>query len=206
MTAKILPILFFASLLPACAFAQSNELGVVIGSTFSPDNTLGVPFGVAQSLCPITNPNCHDVRSHSGLTFEGVFAHRFLNAHIGGIYLEFPLVGTTDRSVTMGNIVQDFSSVFFTPSLKLKLNVPVVAPFVSIGGGFAHFSPSSPSGAPPTSSSTQGAFQAGGGLDLSTPIPHLALRGEVREFFTGKPDFTPSRHNLLVGGGLVLRF
>ena len=78
------------------------------------------------------------------MTFEGVFAHRIFNGHIGGVYLEFPLVGTTDRSVTLGNLVQDFSSVFFTPSLKLKLNVPVVAPFVSVGGGFAHFSPGSP--------------------------------------------------------------
>jgi hypothetical protein len=204
MLKKIVVVLLFSLALVTHAFAQSNELGIVIGSTFSPDNTLSP---ITFQLCPINNLNCGDVRSHSGLTFEGVFAHRIFNAHIGGAYLEFPLVGTTDRSVTRGNLVQDFSSIFFTPSLKLKLNVPVVSPFVSVGGGFAHFSPgSSPLGPPTTSSSSQGAFQAGGGLDLTTPVPHLALRGEIREFFTGKPDFTPSRHNLLVGGGLVLRF
>jgi hypothetical protein len=204
MVKKIVVALLFSLSFATHAFAQSNELGLVIGSTFSPDNTISghIPF----QLCPVTNPNCTDVRSHSGLTFEGVFAHRIFNAHIAGVYLEFPIVGTTDRNVTIGNIVQDFSSVFFTPSLKFKLNVPGISPFVSVGGGFAHFSPSSPPGAPNTSSSTQGAFQAGGGLDLSTPIPHIALRGEIREFFTGKPDFTPSRHNLLVGGGLVFRF
>src|SRR5262249_23408197 len=203
MAKKIVVVLLFSLSFATHAFAQSNELGIVIGSTFSPDNSSTSRTFV---FCPVTNSNCGDIRSHSGLTLEGVFAHRIFNAHIAGVYLEFPVAGTTDRNVTIGNIVQDFSSVFFTPSLKFKLNVPGISPFVSVGGGFAYFSPSSPPGAPNRSSSTEGAFQAGGGLDLGTPIPHLALRGEVREFFTGKPDFTPSRHNLLVGGGLVLRF
>lgn len=39
-----------------------------------------------------------------------------------------------------------------------------------------------------------------------TSTPHIGLRGEVREFFTGEPDFPTSRHNILVGGGFVLRF
>src|SRR5262249_61069675 len=35
---------------------------------------------------------------------------------------------------------------------------------------------------------------------------NLASRGEVRKFFPENPDSPPSRHNLFVGGGLVLRF
>src|SRR5881227_3520547 len=101
---KIVVVLLFSlSFLSTHGFAQSNELGVVIGSTFSPDNTLS--NSIAASLCPITNPNCHDVRSGSGITYEGIFAHRIANAHIVSLYLEFPVAGTSDRGVRTGNIV-----------------------------------------------------------------------------------------------------
>jgi hypothetical protein len=64
----------------------------------------------------------------------------------------------------------------------------------------------------------KGALQFGGGVDIKTGIPLLGFRAEVRDFVTDQPDFgivsiqtvgSPSlgrRHNVLAGGGIVLRF
>ena len=203
MLRKTLTSFIFALLLCIPGFAQSNEIGVVIGTTLAPDNT--PPAGIGA--CPVTNPFCgQTLHTESGITYEGVLAHRIANAHIAELYLEFPVVGSSDRDIRQGVFVRNFSSIFFTPGLKLKLNTPLLSPFLSIGGGFAHFSPSTNGGTLPDQSSTQGAFQVGGGVDLGTPIPHLGLRGEVREFYTGKPDFSSNPHNIFVGGGIVLHF
>lgn len=195
-------LLFSIVLLSSYGSAQKNEIGVVFGTTLSPDSGGGTTFA-----CPFNNPFCNlTVQTDAGTTYEGIFAHRLANLHLASIYLELPVVGTSDRNIRQGNFVQNFSSIFFTPSLRFKVSVPVISPFVSVGGGFAHFSPSTNGGTLPDQSSTQGAFQAGAGFDIGTPIPHLALRGEAREFFTGKPDFSPNRHNIFVGGGVVLHF
>ena len=57
------------------------------------------------------------------------------------------------------------------------------------------------------------AIQYGGGLDFKTGLPLLGFRAEVRDFVTGDPDFGVfstsgglHHHNILVGGGIVLRF
>jgi hypothetical protein len=203
MLRKTLMSFICAFLLSIPGFAQSNELGVLFGTTLSPDTT--PPLGVGT--CTVINPFCgQTLHTNTGITYEGVLAHRIANARIAALYLEFPIVGSSDRNIRQGNFVQNFSSIFFTPGLKLKLNTPVLKPFLSVGGGFAHFSPSTNGGTLPDQSSTQGAFQVGGGVDLGTPIPHLGFRGEVREFYTGKPDFSSNPHNIFVGGGIVLHF
>src|SRR5262249_3358122 len=149
-------------------------------------------------------------------SYEGVIAHRIENLHLASFYLELPVVGIPSRTVRhatllpgSANVFQSYSSIFFTPGLRLKFAVPGISPFVSVGGGFAHFSPDTSSLGTTPSSSTTGAFQVGGGVDLGTPIPLLRLRGEVREFYTGNPfssSLEMSRHNIFVGGGLVLHF
>src|SRR5690349_20387017 len=132
MIGKRLAGLTFALLLLSIAgFGQSNELGVLFGTTLAPDTT--PPIGIGA--CTVTNPFCGaTIHTHSGITYEGVFAHRIFNAHIAAAYLEFPIVGSSDRNIRQGNFVQNFSSIFFTPGLKLKLNIPVLSPFVSVGG------------------------------------------------------------------------
>lgn len=203
MLKKTLMGFTFAFLLSTPSFAQSNELGVLFGTTLAPDTT--PPIGIGA--CPVTNPFCgQTLHTGSGITYEGVLAHRLANVHIASLYLELPVVGSSDRDIRQGVFVRNFSSIFFTPGLKLKLNTPVLKPFLSVGGGLAHFSPSTNGGTFPDQSSTEGAFQVGGGIDLGLPIPHLGLRGEVREFYTGKPDFSSNPHNIFVGGGIVLHF
>jgi hypothetical protein len=197
----LMGFIFAVLLLSIPCFAQSNELGVLFGSTLAPDATPSI--GVAT--CVIGGNCTTPIKTHSGITYEGVFAHRVFNAHVASVYVEFPIVGSSDRNIRQGVFVRNFSSIFFTPGLKLKLSVPVLSPFVSVGGGFAHFSPSTNGGTLPDQTSTEGAFQVGGGVDLNV-LPHIALRGEVREFYTGKPDFSSNPHNIFVGGGLVLHF
>jgi hypothetical protein len=203
-------LMFTFLLLSSYGFAQSNEIGFVVGGMLSP-NTDRVT-GVA---CISTDPNCAAAnRTSSRIGYEGVVAHRLANLHLASFYLELPVVGVPERTVRHAsllpgtvNVFQSYSSVFFTPGLKLKFSVPVLSPFVSVGGGFAHFSPDTNSLGTTPSSSTTGAFQVGGGIDLGL-IPHIAFRGEVREFYTGDPfsTFKASPHNIFAGGGLVLHF
>ena len=56
----------------------------------------------------------------------------------------------------------------------------------------------------------RGLFQFGGGLDVGV-LRWLGLRFEMRDFYTGKPALnvpTPGGglHNVVAGGGFVIRF
>ncbi len=177
---------------------------------FSPNTS--VPSGIAT--CTTLDPNCGaPFKTSTALALEGDFAHRFLNLHLASLSLEFPIVGVSNRDTEHTllnpgtlNSTESYSQIFFTPSVKLKVALPLISPFVSAGGGFSHFGSVKLSSGASVGGSTKGALQFGGGVDLGTPIPHLGLRGEVREFYTARPDFSSSQHNLLVGAGAVLRF
>jgi hypothetical protein len=190
-------IVFSALLLSGFSVAQSTEIGLLAGGIFTSDKT--PPAGVGT--CPTTNPSCGTtIHTPSRISYEGVLAQRLVNFHLAGIHLEFPIVGTPTRSVVQGGFRQDFSTIYFTPGLRLQVGLPFFSPFVSAGGGFAHYSGSSSLG-----SSTVGAFQVGGGLDLGL-VPFLHFRAEVREFHNGSPNFNVGNNNIFAGGGLVLKF
>jgi hypothetical protein len=115
-------------------------------------------------------------------------------------------VGTPTRSIVQGPFRQNYSSLYVTPGLKLKLSVPFLSPFVSVGGGFARYSPDTNGNLTNTTSSTVGVFEVGGGLDFSMPIPFIGFRVEARNFHTGNTDFTVGRNNTFAGVGIVLKF
>jgi hypothetical protein len=223
-------LLFLLAMFSSYAPAQKNEVSVVAGGTFSPDTTAitGVSF------CFDPHPTCAVTRSPVGIEtkagFEGTYARRILDAHAASLYVELPVLGVPDREVHLPTLLiaarfpppteatpLDFSSIFFTPSLKVKL-LPAapIAPFFSAGGGFAHFSSRTlfeGLGANSTlsTSNTTGAFQIGGGVDIKTPLPHLGFRAQVREFWTGQPKFNfggklDHHQNLFAGGGVVFHF
>ena len=214
MSRKTAVIVFVMSLflMSGISFAQSNEIGILVGGTLSPNSD---PVGGVT--CIFNDANCA-VPNHtsSQISYEGVIAHRIENLHLASFSIELPVVGIPNRTVRHAilpqggtNVFQSFSSIFFTPGLRVKLAVPGISPFLTVGGGFAHFSSDTSSMGAAGSSSTTGAFQVGGGVDLNTPIPHIGLRGEVREFYTGFPSALSvgaSRHNIFIGGGLVLHF
>jgi hypothetical protein len=194
---KFLLVTLFWVLLSPFVTAQSTEIGVLAGGIFTSDKSLP---GIGT--CPVNNPSCGaTIHTPTRISYEGVLAHRLVNLHLAGIHLEVPIVGTPTRTLEQGTLRQDFSTVYVTPGLRLQLGLPFASPFVSAGGGFVHYSAGGALG-----SSTVGAFQIGGGFDLSTHIPFLNFRAEVRDFHNGTPNFNVGQNNLFAGAGLVLKF
>jgi hypothetical protein len=186
-------VVFLLIVLSGFASAQRNEFGFVGGATFSPD-------------------------FHDAATLQAVYAHRIIDAHAASLYLELPVVGVFSRHVP--NTIfdsKDFSSIFVTPSAKIKLAPSaVVSPFLSVGAGFAHFNSNFVARTGPFSagsfsdSNTTWAVQVGGGVDVKTPIPALAIRLEARDFITGLPAPDEGQrfnhNNVEAGLGVVFRF
>src|SRR5690242_8495610 len=95
MRNAILIVVFLLSMFFSISVvAESNELGFLVGGTFSSE-------------------------SDTGIGYQGVYGHRIVNFHAASLYLEMPVLGVTDRA-TPEKLPEHFSSVFFTPSLKLK--------------------------------------------------------------------------------------
>jgi hypothetical protein len=101
--------------------------------------------------------------------------------------------------------------------MKLAPNAPI-SPWASVGGGYARFAESTTlvtgSLNPFVTGTNKGVLQFGGGVDVKSPVNlllPLSLRGEVRDFYSGQPRFNTvttnsGQHNVLVSGGVVLRF
>jgi hypothetical protein len=197
-------LLFAGTLIFASAgYAQSNDVAVTFGATFSP-SVSGTPICEALPVCP-TGPVSHSVEQ--GFSFVGAYSHRLINLKAASLHLELPVMFAPSRKAETALFNPDFSSFYFTPSVKLKLLPDSgISPFVSAGGGVAHFSEGS-------TSNNKGAFQVGGGVDFKTRLPLLGFRFEVRDFITGIPG-TPSfagvssdhLQSIFVGGGITLHF
>jgi hypothetical protein len=206
----------FASLLlilcaSTFALAQKADVAVVVGESFVNDSR--VTFLSAPTIVNTVKTNNH-------IFYEGAFAVRLAGGGAISLSLEVPVAGihssNSQIAITpvIGNttITLDTSALFITPALRLKF-IPAspIAPWVSVGGGWARFSTD---GGP---TSNKGAIEYGGGLDFKTGLPVLGFRAEARDFVTGDPNFGFTnivtgdngglrRHNLMVGGGIVLRF
>lgn len=198
MTRNRFAVLLVFLLIASASFAQSNDVAVSFGGTFSPGAE-----GPAQCEAIPTCPAGIVSRSvDPGFSVEGTYAHRLANFRVASLHLELPFMfSPTRKSEFLG---PDFSTFFFTPSLRLKiLPSSGVSPFVSAGGGLGRFKEG------PTSDN-HGAFQVGGGLDFKTRLPLLGFRIEARDFVTGAPSFSSLTNNhlnnLFVGGGITLHF
>jgi len=196
-------LLAFVAAASTAGFGQANEIALTGGGNF------------------ISNPH-NDV--NTSWTIEGSVAHRLFGAPLIGLYGEVPIAAGFNSKPKVnsacaavfpppaGCITQPFnySSLFVTPGLKLKVGGPGLAPYVVVGGGIGHFSPSA-SGTTTTSlkSTTTGVISYGAGADI-TLLPFIGLRGEVRDYNSGYPAFglggTGRQHNLFVTVGAVLRF
>ncbi|MFZ0300267.1 MAG: hypothetical protein WAM13_18100 [Candidatus Sulfotelmatobacter sp.] len=190
----------------AAAQDQKNELSGVIGRIFISD----------QGIIGATNEN-PVVRSGNGLTFEVNYARRVFVTPIFAISGEVPAVFNLDEKLGSGdNVVpKNYKQIFVTPSARLNLFPDTaVSPWVSLGGGFAHFSENSTllyGGPNPGSSTTSGVLQGGFGLDVRV-LHQFAIRLDVRDFWSGAPSLPLAdtgktrQHNYFVGGGVVWHF
>ena len=183
----LLMLLFVLSCLPA--LAQSNELAITAGGQFSSNDffTSGNSWAVGAN-----------------------FAHRIAGVPFVGLYFELPVV-VAPKSVIHINST-DYSSLYVTPGLKLKFapSFPI-SPYIAGGVGFARFH----SGATSVTSdqtSTKAVFDIGGGLDFKI-APFFSARAEVRDFYSGLPNFdlvsgglSGRQNNVVPQVGLVFRF
>ena len=199
-------VLLAVSTFAVQASAQNNELSGILGRTFiSHQRIQGAP-----SFDP-------DLRFGKGLTFEVNYARRFIDAGPLSLYLEVPFVGIPDEDLHAAQnvIPQKFSSYFVTPAARLNIfSDQAVSPWVSFGGGFAHFGESSTllfgcANLGKTGTTTS-VLQAGLGLDVKI-FHRFSLRGEARDFWSGVPQLNVNtgksrQHNIFVGGGVVWHF
>jgi hypothetical protein len=189
-TAVLIAIAVILVALPA--LAQKNELAIGAGGYF-PVNLSGVGNAVA---------------------IEGSFAHRVASVPLLSAYIELPVVGTLNSSVTNTGLTSSasYSALFIAPGLRVKFAPGFfVSPWLAAGGGLAHFSANSGlrllSGAGTTNT---GVFDFGGGLDMKI-APYLSLRGSVRDFYSGGlgfnlATFNQRQHNIVATAGLAFRF
>ena len=192
--------------LVAHAAAQKNELAGLVGRTFISN----------QGIKGATFLN-NEVRFGNGWTFEVNYAHRVLGAGFASVFLELPAVVNVKEKLNTGlNLIpENFKSYFVTPAARLNvLSDTAISPWVSLGGGYGHFSESSTlvfGGPNPGKTGTStGILQAGVGLDVRT-FDRFSVRGEARDFWSGVPqlnvDTGKSRqHNIFVAVGVVWHF
>jgi hypothetical protein len=199
------------ALMAVCTFAvqasaQKNELSGSLGRTLiSHQRIPGAP-----SFDP-------DLRFGKGLSFEINYARHLADAGPLSLYLEVPFLGNPDEDIHAAqNLVpQQFSSYFVTPAARLSIFPDqAVTPWVSFGGGFGHFKESSTlefgGSNPGKTGTTNGVLQAGLGLDVRL-FSRFSLRGEARDFWSGKPQLNVTtgnsrQRNLFLGIGVVWHF
>ena len=201
---RVVQILIVTLISGTAAFGQKHEVAFTSG---------GLKIGERGFDLP--QPGF--IRFGTGFTYEIGYAQRLIDARLAALYFEVPLAGTPRTEVKTTNALspRSYSSVFFTPGLKLKL-LPgnKYSPFASMGFGFAHFNESDSTVSnqpnPNQGSETNGVFAFGFGLDVRV-VSILSIRGEVRDFYTDLPPLnvqalSDRQHNALISAGIVVRF
>lgn len=182
----------------APGWAQKHELAFTLGST-------------ANDLKTAINAS-----TTSGRALQVNYGYRFWGNDAVALSGEVHFLANPQRQVSGASfLTRDFASLYVIPGLRLKLNPKGrIQPYGVIGGGYALYeqSTSTVGGAPNPAPRhlTRGAFQYGGGLDIGV-VKWLALRGEVRDFYTGSPALNIAalrggQHNVVASGGFVFRF
>jgi hypothetical protein len=182
------------------AQAQRHELGLTLGRVVSTKQTAG-----STSL---------DLRS--GTALQANYGFRLVGNDAAALLIGVHFLASPLREVNSLNtlVTKDFASLYLTPHITVKLAPNSrISPWGTVGGGYALYEHSTarldgePNPAPRLLH--RGAFVFGGGLDVRV-VSWLSLRGEVRDFYTGAPQFniplSGGQHNVVAGGGFVLRF
>ncbi len=153
----------------------------------------------------------------SGLAWQANFASRIVGTPLAKLDWEVHFLASPLRDVKSGipSLTRDFASIYLTPGLKLQfLPGGPFRPFVAAGAGLAIYEHSREtiggSSNPVDRIKNRGVIQYGGGVDIPV-MPRVGIRFEVRDFYSGNPSFNGSvvnskQHNVVVGGGLYLKF
>jgi hypothetical protein len=203
-------VLTVVTMLTASAVAQDekNEIGGTIGRTFISNQA-------------ITNATYPPIISYGkGLSFEVEYTRRVIVTPVFSVSGEVVFMDDHSQKLNGGEyghavLPQRLSELFLTPAVRVNLfPTTAVSPWVSLGGGFGHTGEASMllyGGDNPGKSTTSGVLQGGFGLDVKV-WKKLSMRGEVRDFWSGQPDFplaptgNSRQHHYFVGGGVFWRF
>jgi len=204
-------VLLMATMCAVSAVAQDekNEVGGSLGRIFISD----------QGIQNATYPG-HSIHQGKGLTFDLSYARRIRVTPIWAASAEVLFAYNHDEDVNAGSygfsvVPSDYKQIFVTPAARVNFfPTTAVSPWVSFGVGFAHYSEGSQllyGGTNTGKNTTSAAIEGGLGLDVKV-TNRLSLRGGVRDFWAGEPDFplAPTgktrQHNYFVFGGLFWRF
>jgi hypothetical protein len=210
MSAKrhLTAILMAVTILAASAAAQKNEIAGGVGRTFIADQ------GIRPGAVPLINNTVH---FGNGLSFEVNYARHFIDTGFVALDFEVPFVANPDEDLGSGNgaVPGSYSSYFVTPSARVRVfSDSHFQPWVSLGGGYGRFNLSKTlvygGSNPGSTSKSSGLLQAGIGLDVRT-FSKVSLRLAARDFWSGALPLNVDtgkshQHNIVVTGGIVIRF
>lgn len=174
----------FAGLSCVSALAQSNEFAAEASGLLTASNY---------------NPG-------AGVGFQLNYAHRLFHLPLVSIYGEIPFVAGYDSSISVADLAREnYNSYYVTPGVKVKFAPGfIVSPYLAAGVGWSHFSSTQTN-----ASDNKFAADFAGGLDFKV-FPFVSLRLEARDFYSGVPQLTlpatGNQNNIVVSGGIVLRF
>lgn len=203
MKGRLLGVLILVTVSPTTSFGQKHEAAFLSG---------GLKTGEHEFVLP--RPGF--VKTGTGLTYQLNYSSRFFDGKLAAVYFEFPLVVTPSTKLKTSNVIlpRSYSALFFTPGIKLKL-VPGLkwSPYGFVGAGVSRLNTSNTDqdGQPLGGGSRiRVAYDFGGGIDVKV-FSHVSLRGEVRDFYSGTPQFNVNllndrQHNFLISAGVVVRF
>ncbi len=201
---SLLAALILIFLNATSAQAQKNEFSFLVGYVVTEDGELNLP-------------SIGKISIDDGLTFQIAYGRRFVDAKAVSLHFEVVVAATPGKSIKASNVLlpSSYSSLFITPGVKLKLFPGFfITPFVAVGGGYARLTVSDTliSGQPNSGSRSSNAavYNYGGGLEVKI-FPFVSLRGEVRNFVSGRidfnlPAFNDRQSNLIPAAGVVIRF
>jgi len=215
-------ILLFSMLLPSAHSQTKNEVGLVIGKTITPSQTLSqnaIFIGPAGNAVLTSS-----IKFDSSLALGAEYDRRLTTnkgaAIYGGLdFLASPL--DVKLSQLLQGVIPQYAYVFLTPHLKVKFNPDgTFAPWLSFGGGFARFLGKAPAatlatGAAFRPGTNTGTLEFGAGLDTRTVVRLLRIpigfRFEARDFYSGLPNYNQKinsnlQNNVAFTGGLLVRF
>jgi hypothetical protein len=156
-----------------------------------------------------TNPSFpgNTITLGAGVAVEANYARKIRDYQWGALYWEVDALGGPLRYLSAVPSSHPLRSVFAAPGVKMQfLPTERWSPWIAGGGGYAFYSASLPG---TTLYTDTYAVDFGAGVDYAVR-PHLAIRGDMRGYFTGGPDLgigrTSGQFNFSIGGGVVWKF
>ncbi len=186
------------------SYAQEREIGILVGRLKTGDKGIQGVQTIKAAF-------------DGAVSYEITYGRRFVDGEIAALFGELLIAGAPSTKIKVTNVVlpNSYSSLFFTPGLKLKLFPKGgLSPYIAAGLGMGRYSgdaqASNGQTVPGDQANTTWAFNYGGGVDLNL-FKNIGLRGEVRDFITGKPKLTApffdkNQHNVNIAIGVVFKF